>query len=140
MEIKRILLPVDGSKSSLTAAGEAASLANIFTADVLLVHCNEVFPNLKQHLDYAREVAKLSNEILGPARDILQDHNIRYVERVVDGSPAEEIAELARREKCDLIVMSSRGRTVLEGLLLGSVTQRVLKLAPCRVLVIPAGS
>lgn len=135
MEIKRILLPVDGSKSSLTAAKEAASLAAMFKADILLMHCNQVFPNLKQHLDFAKEVAKLSNEVLGPARDVLQDHNIRFVERVVDGSPAEEIAEMARKEKCDMIVMGTRGKTILEGLMLGSVTQRVLKIAPCRVLV-----
>jgi nucleotide-binding universal stress UspA family protein len=48
------------------------------------------------------------------------------------------IADVARDSGADLIVAGARGRTQLSGLLLGSVTQRLLHLGPCPVLVVPA--
>lgn len=136
MQIRKILLPVDGSDHSLRATEEAIEFAKHFDAEILLLHCNEVFPNLKPHGDYSREVTQYANKILGPSRDLLQDNNIRYMERVMDGSPTQEIPEIAEREAVDLIVMGTRGANPLETLLLGSVTQRVLKLSKCRVLVV----
>jgi nucleotide-binding universal stress UspA family protein len=50
------------------------------------------------------------------------------------------IAELARRSQADMIVMGTRGRGQVAGLLLGSVTQRLLHLAPCPVLAVPPGA
>jgi nucleotide-binding universal stress UspA family protein len=135
MDIAKILLPVDGSEYSVRAAREAAEWAKIFKSDIILLHCSTVFPNLKLKGDYAREVAESANKALGPARDVLQDNGIRYMERVVDGSPGEEIVGIAEREKVDMIVMAPRGVNPLQGLLLGSVTERVLKTAPCRVLI-----
>jgi nucleotide-binding universal stress UspA family protein len=52
-------------------------------------------------------------------------------------SPAHAIAEVAREERSDLVVMGTRGHTALAGVLLGSVTQRLLHIAPCPVLVVP---
>ncbi len=136
MDISKILLPVDGSEGSLRAAREAAEWAKLFKSEIILLHCSQVFQNLKLKGDYAREVADSANQALGGVRDVLQDNSIRYMERVVDGSPTEVIADLAEREKVDMIIMSKRGTNPLQGLLMGSVTERVLKVAPCRVLVV----
>ena len=51
---------------------------------------------------------------------------------------AQAIADVAREEQADVIVVGTRGHTVLAGLLLGSVAQRLLHIAPCPVLVVPA--
>ncbi len=51
--------------------------------------------------------------------------------------PAHEIADVARDVHADLIVAGSRGHTAIGGLLLGSVTNRLLHIAPCPVLVVP---
>lgn len=136
MDISKILLPIDGSEHSVRAAQEAAAFAKFFKAEIILLHCTTVFPNLKLKSDYAREVADSANKALGPVRDVLQDHGIRYMERVVDISPTEAISDIAEREHVDMIIMSKRGVNPLQGLLLGSVTERVLKTAPCRVLVV----
>lgn len=53
----------------------------------------------------------------------------------MEGHADDVIVEVAKIEKCDLIVMGLRGRTDLEGLLLGSNTHRVIETAPCPVLV-----
>jgi len=51
--------------------------------------------------------------------------------------PAEAIIEAARREHADAIIVGRRGRGQLAGLLLGSVSQKVVSLAPCTVIVVP---
>jgi nucleotide-binding universal stress UspA family protein len=53
------------------------------------------------------------------------------------GEAAHVVAEAAREEGADVIVVGTRGRGPLAGLLLGSVTQRLLHLAPCPVLAVP---
>lgn len=58
--------------------------------------------------------------------------------QVLEGRPADVIVDHARAVKADLIVMGSLGRTGLERLLVGSVAERVVRLAPCPVLVVRA--
>jgi nucleotide-binding universal stress UspA family protein len=53
------------------------------------------------------------------------------------GNAAHELAEVAANEHTDVIVVGTRGHTLLRGLLLGSVTQRLLQIAPCPVLAVP---
>lgn len=53
------------------------------------------------------------------------------------GGAAHSIAEAAEGAQADVIVVGTRGQTPLGGLLLGSVTQRLLHIAPCPVLVVP---
>ena len=62
--------------------------------------------------------------------------NIPYDDKIVGGPTADVICEVAELEKCDCIVMGTRGKSGLESLVLGSVTHKVLHLAPCPVLVV----
>ena len=77
-----------------------------------------------------------SNELVEPYRKLYQKTGISFIERILEGPAANAICEVAKLEKLDIIVIGSRGRNKLEGLLLGSCTQRVLNMAPCPVLVI----
>ena len=63
---------------------------------------------------------------------------LQLVATTAAGGPAHDIANIARDNGADLIVVGTRGMGVIAGLLLGSVTQRLLQIAPCPVLSVPA--
>jgi nucleotide-binding universal stress UspA family protein len=77
-----------------------------------------------------------SNELLEPFRQLITQAGINFEERILEGPAGDRICEVARIEKCEMIVMGCRGRTELQGLILGSVTHRVLHAAICPVLVV----
>jgi nucleotide-binding universal stress UspA family protein len=139
MQINRIMVPVDGSKYSMQAARYASKMAALVEADILLMHCHKSFPVILGEPYFQKALNKItrkSDELLQPFRELLSDANVLYEEKILEGNPAVVICEIAGIETIDLIVMGSRGRNDLEGLLLGSVTHRVLKTAPCPVLVV----
>lgn len=123
--VKKILLPVDGSEYSMKAAEYAADIAQLVGAEVVPVFCQESYT-----------VGENPNEILEPVVKMLADKGITANGFVVEGSPHSTIAPYAKEKEFDLIVIGARGVTSLEGFLLGSVTQRVLQEAPCPVLTI----
>jgi nucleotide-binding universal stress UspA family protein len=139
MELKKILVPVDGSEFSMRATGYAADMAKLMDSEILLIHCHKSFPAILGEPYFQKAINKIlnkSNELLGPYRKIVQDAGVSFIDRILEGPAAHAISEVANIEKIDLIVMGCRGRNDLEGLLLGSCTHRVLKTAPCPVLVI----
>lgn len=154
MKTERILLPVDGSDSSYRAALCAATTAQLCGAEVLLLHCasipehaqgaltspealgvNEIESDHPLHRD--TQERENANDILGPVRDILEDHGIRYMERIIEGAPATCIPKVAQSTRCGLIVMGRSGKTPSGRLPVGSVTGRVVGAAHCPVLVAP---
>ena len=136
MNISKILLPVDGSEYSLNAASEAADLSKKFDAKIILLYCSETFQNLKQFKDFSLESLEYANKVLEPVRTLLKEKDVDYIEHVIDNSPSEEIPRMAKQSNVDLIIMAPRGTNPLASILLGSVTTRVLKQAPCNVLVV----
>jgi nucleotide-binding universal stress UspA family protein len=140
---KSIVWGTDGSEYADKALALVKELANAGGAAVTLVHVVErvegsggVGPirrvdeaELQAHL---QEVAdELSAQGLSATLKITGD---------VGARPAHEVANTAREVGADLIVVGTRGRTAIGGLLLGSVTNRLLHIAPCPVLVVPAHS
>ena len=68
--------------------------------------------------------------------DTARTQGVRVREEISAGFPANEIATLAKDVGADLIVMGTRGLSGLEHVLLGSVTERTIRIAPCPVLTI----
>ena len=139
MNLRKILVAVDGSEHSRRAAAYAAEMAKLTAGEVMLMHCHKSFPAVLGEPYWQTAINKImknAEELLEPFRKILSEAGIEYVERILEGPAARAICETAKIEKADMIVMGSRGRNDLEGLLLGSCTHRVLKTAPCPVLVI----
>jgi len=139
MKLKKILVPVDGSDYSMRAAKYAAELAKLMSGEIVLMHCHKSFPVVLGEPHFQNAINKImekSNELVEPYRKFFQETGTSFIERILEGPAASAICEVAKLEKLDMIVIGSRGRNKLEGLLLGSCTQRVLNMAPCPVLVI----
>ena len=139
MSTPLILLPVDGSDHADRAATYAANMAGMMGARLLLLHCHQPFPVKLGEPYFQKAIDKIMHQagnLLAPFRSILVEKRLDYSELILEGPPAEKICEIARIENCEMIVMGSRGRSDLKGLLLGSVAHRVLQQAPCPVLVV----
>ncbi len=139
MKLKKFLVPVDGSDYSMRAAKYAAELADFTNGEIILMHCHRPFPVVLGEPYFQNAINKImekSNKLIEPYRKLFQDTVTSFIEKILEGPAANAICEVAKIEKLDMIVIGSRGRNKLEGLLLGSCTQRVLNMAPCPVLVI----
>lgn len=136
---EKILIAVDGSAASLGAARRGAALAGYCGAQVVLFHCRRHVPELLGEPYYQRMLdAALSeaHNVLQSCRELLSDTGLAFEERVLEGDAARGIVEAARVEKCDLVVVGTRGLSDFEGLLLGSVAHKVLVSSPCPVLAV----
>jgi universal stress protein A len=136
MEIHHILTPTDFSAHAKQAVTSAFELGQTFGATLSLLHVIEVPA-------YAIEVSLPLEELERDARHelalLLPEAEAAHVDvtRLVElGVPYQRILETATAEQVDLIVMATHGRTGLGHLVLGSVAERVLRLAPCPVLTI----
>ena len=134
--IKRILAPTDFSDLSANGMCYACRLAKdlgaeiiIFNVDVLdesnRVDRREVERHRKQLADFVAE--KIGDAGTG----------LKMRQLVDAGQPFGSIVDCAEKEGVDLIVMSSHGRSGLSRMLIGSVTDKLLRAAPCPVLVVP---
>ena len=143
---KHILVPTDGSKLSLKALDLAASLASATGAEVSTLHVTPSFPTMVggdgymitpvTSKDWDISIAKLSARIsdLVEKRAKANSVKVQFLTVTVD-QPYVGIIDIARRKKCDLIVMASHGRKGISALLLGSETTKVLTHCKVPVLV-----
>lgn len=136
----KILLPVDGSKTSLTAKEHAIALATAMEADIVLVYITGLIPAIitgKPREEAEKAQKDEADTVLAPYRDYLVEHKVNYTEVISSAfHPGDEICKIATNEGCDLIVMGSRGLSDIEGLFLGSVTHRVLSRCELPVMVV----
>jgi nucleotide-binding universal stress UspA family protein len=139
---KRIVWATDGSAGADCALELAKSLASQDGASLVAVHSIEFIAGkggaVSQSADEDERQAKVAAQVAK-----LEAEGLTVGSRIVHGGvhgPAHLVAETAAQEGADLIVCGTRGHTALAGLLLGSVTQRLLHIAPCPVLVVPHSS
>lgn len=139
MDQKKILMAIDGSEHSHQVLEKALEYAKLLNAGIILVYCHAKFPvTLGQPYrdQHIANILKESEDLIQPFVQRLQSENIPVEERLMEEPAGKIIPEIAKIEKCDLIVMGSRGLSNLTNLIVGSVTSRVLQTAPCAVLVV----
>lgn len=139
MSRKKILTAIDGSDHSTRVLEKTVEFAGLLDTEVILVYCHRKFPSiLGEPYEEAAITSILQDaeKTMQPFRDFLSKRGVEYSERLMEEPAGEVIPNIAAIEQCDMIIMGSRGLTNLEGLIIGSVTHRVLHLASCPVLVV----
>jgi nucleotide-binding universal stress UspA family protein len=149
LAMERILVGVDGSSASLKAVDLAADLANKYDAELILLTVVPHFspgvdPALEQYarVEHIQEPATefalaAANTVLDGARRAARGRGANRVAAEPSfGDPAREIITAAGDRGADFIVVGSRGHGRLAGLLLGSVAQKVVSLAPRPTVVV----
>ena len=141
---KHILVPVDGSATSMLAVTKAAELAKAFGSEVTAVYVLDPYPFTGVGADFAYGQAQYlsaataeANKALEDVQKTMADAGVAVKTLVGEGHAVHEgIGRVLSSVDADLIVMGSHGRRGLEKLVLGSVAQRVLQTAHVPVLVV----
>jgi nucleotide-binding universal stress UspA family protein len=148
-----IVCGVDGSADSHAALGVAARLAERLEATLVLAHVAEFAPVPSAAVG-GIAAGGIAPQPMTPARlEEQEEAGARLLERVaaeqglgdaewrvVVGFPAEQLAELADDEDAELIVVGSRGRGRFKAAFLGSVSNSLVGVARCPVLIVPPGA
>jgi nucleotide-binding universal stress UspA family protein len=134
---QKVVVPVDFSDESFTAVRTALELVDN-PEHVVVVHVLQDLSPMEPGeiwgtIDHETRIRHTTNAL---RERLAEKGHDNVATDVVLGDPGHEVADLAAREKADLIVLTSHGRTGLRHLLIGSVAERVIRLAHCPVLVL----
>lgn len=152
---ERILVTLDGSEHSVQALRAAIQIARKFNGKLTLVHVYAITvapivvpepttltpsgvpvvtpAEVSRMIEAAREVGQ---RILDDGEKEVKSENVQVESTLKEGSTVQEITRLAKEGNFDLIVIGAKGVGRLRELLLGSVSEGVMKHAPCPVLVV----
>ena len=148
IDFRQIQCPIDFSDTSARALVYAAAFAKWYEAELEILHV----------------MAPVADAIAGSSARVAEQEEQRHTSReavlaemqrasgeasaagvafrliALEGRPDDVIVDRARSQKADLLVMGTHGRTGFNRLLMGSVTERVVRTAPCPVLTVPAAA
>lgn len=129
--LSKLMVGYDGSPHSEKALDFAIFIARKFGSAVTLVH---VVPYTYIGKASEEDVRK-GEEVLSRGVEKLRGAGIAFDYKLLDGDPAEKMAELALNEKYDAIIVGSRGLGGFKELLLGSVSHKLTHHAKCTVII-----
>jgi nucleotide-binding universal stress UspA family protein len=136
---KNIVLAVDGSEYSHRAIEYAKSIAEHYEANLWLIHVFSHTTDLLGYQDFEKLYAKRKSAgqaVLDDTQKILGSTTFKVHQELIEGSEAEAILTIAEKHQVDLIVMGTRGFGAVKGLLVGSVSRKVIHLSICPVMVV----
>jgi nucleotide-binding universal stress UspA family protein len=145
LTVKRILVPVDFSECSQEGLQYAIGFANQFGARIMLLHATYLGYIYSSEGTALYDVRGLQNAARENAERQMQKFvraaksgRVKYETAFTDGSPALDICAFAKQHDIDLIISSTHGLTGFEHVLIGSIAEKVVRRAPCSVLVVPS--
>jgi len=152
---EKILVPLDGSEHSLRALKTAIQIAKKFGGKATLIHVYSVTARpvtmpepttlippavpvmTPTEVSRVAEVArKAGSSILADGEEKVKAEGVQVEEILIEGNTVREILRAAREGEFDLIVIGARGISKIREIFLGSVSDGVIRNAPCPVLVV----
>ena len=137
---KTIIWATDGSEAAERALPTALDLTAQASGTLLVVHADARLGGRASGVPMIADEEDVESKLRSKVNELVES-GIAASFRVIRGTakdPADLIAEVAREVDADVIVVGTRGHGRVAGMLLGSVTQRLLHVAPCPVLAVPA--
>ena len=141
ISLKKILCPIDHSDCSKEALKYAVSFAMKDEAKLYLLHIidirsfNDSLVSMSQQIPDKETLEQLRMKLLDCIpEDIRDDMDVEAT--VIQGIPFAEIISTAKEKEIDMIVIGSHGRTGISHMMLGSVSEKVVRKAPCPVLTV----
>ncbi len=146
MIFQKILVPLDGSEHSQRALEASIHLAKkldgklalltVYSATNVATPDPELSAMARQSTMTIQNVLDSCKEILAEAKQKAKSEKIEVETELAEGNPVDVIVKRSKEGKVDLIVMGARGLSTLKKILVGSVSDGVIKNAPCPVLIV----
>jgi universal stress protein A len=142
VKIQQILVPVDFSNCSKKALAYAVPFARQFGAQITLLHVVEFAPIIGTEfteVDFTALEERARNDATAQLQKLASEQleqGVRLRAQITSGRAWSEVVEVAKVQEIDLIVISTHGHTGLKHSLLGSIAEKVVRHAPCPVLVV----
>ncbi len=140
MNLKKILVPLDGSENSIRGLEHAISLAKLADASIVGTHVSYVPGNLANPRQgfINQELVKEAKDYLHTAKKQCDENNIEFTSEIIPGTPSTGIVEFAHNanNKINLIVIGTRGLTAAKEAFLGSVSNHVVHKSKVPVLLV----
>ena len=135
---KKILVPLDGSEFSDKALQRACELVETFGSKIILIYVVEKYPtlNLLDRKEYLELLHKSGTRILKEANNTISKKGITAKTLLKEGRIVAEIEKVSKTEKCDLIIIGSRGLGSVTRFLLGSVSNKLAQSSSCSLLIV----
>jgi len=138
IQIRKILCPTDFSDMSGKALKVARELKEALSSKLDVIHVSTDYEIAKiKTLEHKEEaIQELHERAKNKLDEFLQVHAVQEKGVIDEGEPERKIVAFAGENDIDLIVISARGLGLIKGMLIGSVTDAILKTSPCPVLVV----
>ncbi|MGD0644765.1 MAG: universal stress protein [Candidatus Bathyarchaeia archaeon] len=139
--IKKILIPTDGSDYGMRAAEYGISIAKMLDAQIMIVYVMDAvvldqISKVAERENVEREIKQDGQRYINYVLSVAEKEGVKSSSLITKGRPFEQIVHLAKELTVDLIVMGTYGRRGAERILIGSVAERVIEYSPCPVLVV----
>lgn len=141
IEIKTILVAVDGSKNADKAVRYASAIGPPLGAEVILLYIVPMLVSATPYQDIQSdqpfmELQKVGEEILERSKNLAESLGCKVVPLLDHGDPARKIIDIADERDVDIIIMGSRGISGFRRLLVGSISDKVMQQASCPVMIV----
>jgi len=133
----KILVPLDGSEQSQKALIHACDLAKNYQGNLILLYVIEKSSiNLLDRKEYLNMLRKFGDKVLAKAQKSASQRGLDVKLVMKEGNIVNEISKLAKKEKCNLIVVGNKGLGATARFFLGSVSNKLANSSPCSILIV----